>query len=110
MRKIFLIGITAVGVFANSGASATVTNYGDSDCGAWIKTPTHGAKMWILGYLSGKNSAMGRNNPKYDPLSQISSANQIFVWMDNYCQNNPLEKLSDGGLTLYIELENRIKK
>jgi hypothetical protein len=44
-----------------------------------------------------------------DPLERISSAEQIWIWMDNYCKTNPLEDVSTGGLVLFEELRAQVK-
>ena len=62
-------------------------------------------KSWLLGYLSGANAAWdGVDKPATDPLSALSSAEQAFVWVDNYCKKNPLEMVSSAGMFLMIEL------
>ncbi len=77
------------------------------DCGTWLSssnTPVSALKSWLAGYLSGLNAAVG--DAKHDPLEKLSSANQVFAWMDNYCRANPLKMVSDGGAQLYLELKN----
>ena len=39
-----------------------------------------------------------------DALSKVSSADQIFLWMDNYCRANPLSNADTGAKVLYKEL------
>ena len=43
----------------------------------------------------------------YDPLDGLSSAQQAFLWMDNYCRANPLKNVSDGASDLFLELQNK---
>jgi hypothetical protein len=42
-----------------------------------------------------------------DPLDKINSAEQIFVWMDNYCRANPLKNVREGAQDLFIELQKK---
>ena len=76
---------------------------GSTDCGQWvnIKRPTD--RSWVLGYISGMNTmfAMSRHFTA-NPLSSVKSADQIIVWMDNYCQKNPLKTVAEGASDLYI--------
>lgn len=83
---------------------ADVVAIGTPDCGTWINNPHPSWKAWLVGYLSGINAAIGK--PNKDPLAKLSSGNQAIVWMDNYCRQNPLKQVSDGGTALYQELQN----
>jgi hypothetical protein len=86
---------------AQPALGATV--FGTPDCGEWLsgKKGNELDKAWLIGYLSGISVA----NPKEgDPLGKISSSEQIFVWMNNYCQRNPLKDISDGANRLFSEL------
>lgn len=80
--------------------------YGVPDCGQWVKenSPTH--RAWLLGYLSGINGGINVAT-KRDPLAKTNSAQQIFVWMDNYCRANPLNSLETGALELMAELSKQ---
>jgi hypothetical protein len=62
-----------------------------------------------LGFVSGNNlvtAATLSPTPKvrlHDPLATIS-AQQIYLWMDNYCRANPLKTVDEGGILLYEEI------
>jgi len=84
------------------------TVFGPPDCGQWVNAqpvqrPVY--RSWLLGYLSGLNvrNDMANLRPR-DPLDKLSSAEQAYVWMDNYCRSNPLSKVTVGGWTLFQEL------
>ena len=102
---IAVIAMTIPGlVFAQTKAS-----FGRADCGEWVKSQTTGTqkqsdRAWLLGFLSGLN----QDDFYEDALDKVSSAAQIFLWMDNYCKNNPLEQVSKGAYKLFAEL--KIKK
>jgi hypothetical protein len=84
-----------------------LTVRGASSCGDWVaerdkkSIGTFGNEAWLLGYLSGiatvTNTSFlkGTDNPS------------LFLWMDNYCRENPLSDLSDGGSKLYLELSHK---
>jgi hypothetical protein len=80
--------------------------FGNYDCGQWfvIREP---AKAWLLGYLSGINAMMANDKINYDPLKKLNSAEQAFLWMDNYCKANPLSSVVDGASDLYLELQKK---
>lgn len=88
------------------------TSFGNYDCGQWFQGP-QAAKPWLLGYLTGINFAVLANSStkydplgkKYDPLGNLNSADQAFLWMDNYCKAHPLETVGVGGWFLFQELQ-----
>jgi len=77
--------------------------FGASDCGSWVSKRTEPDKAWLLGYLSGINQAMYATY-QTDFLKQIYSAEQIFLWMDNHCRSNPLDRGDAAANKLVIEL------
>ena len=78
--------------------------FGATDCGKWISEKHATDRGWLLGYMSGLNFMFKVSGGKTDPLNTVDSASQIFIWMDNYCQKNPLSKVTKGGNDLFIEL------
>ena len=87
------------------------TVFGSRDCGRWVKridspqtkVATEG---WLAGYMSGMNFLHVANGKK-DALEKVNSLDQMILWMDNYCNNNPLSSASDGAFTLFLELIRR---
>ena len=69
-------------------------------------------KSWVNGYLTGIQDA-GFVRPVNDQNTmaltdrQTSDVNARDVWIDNYCQANPLDNLRDAALALYAELASR---
>ena len=47
---------------------------------------------------------------QFDPLSQLGSAEQIYLWIDNFCRANPLETVPAGAAQLYGVLEEKARK
>lgn len=94
-------------VFACNTAIAQTkpTQFGNFDCGKWVNAPDLISKAWLAGYVSGINYATATNTT--DPLGKVSSIDQIFLWMDNYCRSNPLKSVQNGAAALYSELEKR---
>ena len=87
-----------------------VTIFGRPDCGLWLSQQRETDKAWLLGYVSAISvSEMGRISGRNDPFGKISSTEQIFVWMNNYCQKNPLKNVGDGAFSLYLELLTKPK-
>ena len=110
------LGVLLIAMAASLPVQAQTT-FGDYDCGEWFKeTKRHAAKAWLLGFLSGMNVAQPDQNdplgirestPKKYPLSKLKSADQAFLWMDNFCKASPLESVSTGAYQLFRELQKR---
>ncbi|CAQ71566.1 hypothetical protein [Cupriavidus taiwanensis] len=83
-------------------AAHAVAIFGNIDCGKWVRTPNNTQKTWLLGYLSGL--AQGLSKPGFDPLNKLNSAEQAYLWMDNYCATHPLKSEADGAEELWFEL------
>lgn len=94
-------------LLAASPVTADTTAFAVSDCGQWIQKPADHRKSWLLGYLSGQNRMwrlMQKAKPAADPLGEITSAQQAYLWMDKYCQENPLSNVADGADVLFLQL------
>jgi hypothetical protein len=106
-KSIRIIAAAAICLAAQN--SFAQTTFGGADCGQWLaeKTPTR--KLWLAGYLSGLSVMHAANLHKGDPLGELSSMDQAYAWMDNYCRKNPLEDVRKGGLDLFTELMLKVK-
>ena len=103
--KIKTIGIVLL-LSHSLSFGAVSTHFGDYDCGEWFtKRPVAGA--WLLGYLSGINAMAADEKKRFDPLNNLNSADQAYLWVDNYCKANPLKQLSSAGQLLYLELQKK---
>ena len=105
--KNFLIAIALGLVFLNPVQAAST--WVEPDCGEWVNTSKSNLtfKAWILGFLSGLGVMYELRGGTDNPTGKIKSAQQIYVWMDNFCQKNPLKTVSDGGIELLIELRTK---
>lgn len=92
------------------GQGGGAGNFGNRDCGAWLQKDNEylriGSQGWLLGYLSGQNMVLQslRKEKDSDVLKKVNSAQQIFLWMDNYCTANPLNNIATGANELMVEL------
>jgi hypothetical protein len=103
--------VVAFSLWVLPASSQTSTTFGSPDCGQWIAEKTPMRSGWLMGYLTGLNwlHDMVGNNPK-DPLDALNSADQAYLWMDNWCKANPLKKVTTGGVELFIELMGKKAK
>jgi hypothetical protein len=81
--------------------------FGAFDCGQWVNSKTDLRKAWVLGFMSGMSMATSVNKLDGDWLNKVNSSDQIFLFIDNYCQKNPLRKIETAGVVLYIELTSK---
>jgi hypothetical protein len=104
-----LLGAVAVATALMSTTAPAATIFGGYDCGQWVNRPrgrSHPAESWLLGFLSGRSTghSFARLSPK-DPLDALNSADQAYVWMDNFCRANPLRQLDGAANELFEELK-----
>ena len=100
-----LIATAAVPVQAQTTTNPVTTVFGQPDCGEWVRNTRQPDRAWLLGYLSGMNKIHNATGGKSnDPLNALNSADQAYLWMDNWCKENPLKKVGAGAMDLFIEL------
>lgn len=99
--------LTITLLFAASTPAQSGTIFGGYDCGQWTnRRKPHPMESWVAGYLSGLNSMHDLAGLKpNDPLDELNSLDQAFVWLDNFCKANPLRKVDGAVLELFLELK-----
>ena len=87
--------------------------FGNPDCGQWVSSKTDARRAWVLGFMSGMSMATFLYGTRADYktngdwLDKVNSADQIFLFVDNYCQKTPLDKVGTAGMALYLELTKK---
>jgi hypothetical protein len=102
MKRLLLTVLLAT-TLSNQTWSATAI--GVIDCGQWVQDQSKtqqriSDRSWLIGFLSGLN----QNDFYKNAFDKVSSAQQVYLWMDNYCKANPLQNVADGGEMLMFEL------
>lgn len=103
--------ISLAGLSLSGAHAATIMGAGvNLTCGGWIEarktnnTPNRlAAEQWALGYLSGV--AMFTNSSPLDRLDPGA----VFVWLDNACQQHPLERLP-AALVQFVKVRAEAAK
>lgn len=73
-------------------------------CGDWVQERKIDSarqilfRRWILGYLSGLASGLGKD------ILKGTGNESIYLWIDNFCQANPLKDSDDAANELFREL------
>jgi hypothetical protein len=106
MRTALSISL-ALALTLASGFSAgqTIRVETAEDCGEWVKarklkrSSPHEARL--IGFLDGM--AVGRMIEIWKAQGSPMSKEQVYVWMDRYCQANPLSRIVIGAEELANE-------
>lgn len=103
--------ITAILLFSIvTSTSHAVMLKGVRSCGSWVAEKPAGrdrsitrltTDAWFGGFISGLAASSST-----DFLKDVDAVS-IEIWVDNYCQANPLNSLADAGTELALELMKR---
>ena len=90
----------------NSSNKKQISNIGGTDCGTWINQTRITDRAWAVGFISGINASL--STEKNDILGKnIKSGEQIWLYVDNYCRNNPLSQVQDALVNLWVEIRTK---
>ena len=91
---------------SNSSDKKQISNIGGTDCGTWINQTRITDKAWAVGFISGINASF--STEKNDILGKnIQSGEQIWLYVDNYCRNNPLSLVQYALVNLWMEIRTK---
>ncbi len=105
-----IIALVLTLLAASTSAAAPIKGSGTGSCGEWVEerkqNTYHATLHWMQGFISAYNEFVysGRNP---DGVFGNADLKAIAVWMDNYCQQNPLSSPYNGTVLLIKELERR---
>jgi hypothetical protein len=114
------LGLIIAGLIAMSVESASAYDPGAGDrmvygagmvtCAEWQKYRSTGNKAavfqlqaWIDGFFSGYNTA----SQDTDFIAPQPETVAYYAWIDNYCSQNPLNKVMQAAMALKDELTSR---
>lgn len=106
-RKILTLAIVGLAISTFAVDAQTVQLRGYASCGQWVAGNSGRPysqftnRAWLLGYLSGLASTSRK-----DILNGVDNES-IFLWVDNYCQTNPLGNTINAGGDLFKALANQ---
>ena len=108
-KRIFALILVSLSTVVFDAQAKTIVLRGMSSCGQWTQeskingngSPDASSTFWLLGYLSGL-AMMSETN-----FIVGTDTDSLKAWVTNYCQNNPLNYLSDAGDKLFFELKRR---
>ena len=96
---------TVASLCLSSAASAQeIAIKGATPCGKWVNEskendwPRLINRSWFMGFISGKAAESRRD------VLRGTDAASLYLWLDNYCQSNPLKDIADAADMLVLEL------
>ena len=95
-------------IFCTPSLSQNMTVLSTYSCGKYVESRAQSLiapSVWLLGFLSGANIYKSQTQ---DALKDVDHQS-IFLWMDKYCKEKPLDYLDDGAKLLMIELHKKQK-
>ena len=98
MRKIILV----LAVITFTPVHAHIATMGAHSCGQWVAvSKENSAEMlsvrnWLVGYMSGLAIGSARN------ILNGVDPELIYLWMDDYCRENPSSNTAAGGTDLFF--------
>jgi hypothetical protein len=82
-----------------------VTVEGQLDCSQWVEARERGAsdryEHYLIGIINGL--ALGHQVEFWEAKLPPISREAVYVWMDGYCRQNPLNQAVQGAIALYSE-------
>jgi hypothetical protein len=80
----------------------------EPDCRMWLSSSGPDLKDWAVGYLSGMNLVWNAEHKvPTDPLSMLSSQEEVFAWLNAHCRANERQSLGRALIVLFFELVKR---
>jgi len=107
MKNIIKVLVLATVLVSTSGYGAMMLGQGGKSCDTWAKDRKEASvitftnQAWVLGYLSATNSY----GYEKDFLKGSDNA-ELFIWIDNYCNQHPLKDIDDASNALVKVLLN----
>jgi hypothetical protein len=87
---------------------------GLQNCGEWVESrnkknnASFSDQAFLIGMLNGMNVShyyLSPTTPAVNVFGESTPKNeQIFLWMDKYCKENPLKDTMDGAVLLFAEI------
>jgi len=109
MRTVLSISLAfALALACDNGAGQGIAQIGANDCGVWVKARKENRASLLEAHLIGllDGMAAGRAIEIWQAQGVKMSVEQAYLWMDNYCQSNPLSHVITGAHRLANERTN----
>ena len=106
--------VIALGTLTVGAAIAgPIKGAGATSCGQWVedrKIDSHYTQLnWVMGFISAYNYYVYTGTAP-NGVFGAADPNAVAVWLDNYCQGNPLSTPYEGAISLVKELNARLQE
>jgi hypothetical protein len=112
LQKVFVYAVIA-SLAASSVSHAGITVQGFFDCAEWVTARQNSAagnspaqegfaRAWTMGFISGLAISAGKEF--FDRPSGSISGEQVSLWMDNYCAQNPMSDIVNGAELVFDQV------
>ena len=105
-----LVAVPVAAVGADDSELFAVIGVGAGSCGEWTNergTPLgYGTNMegWLLGFVTAHNMNLPKDAGAFRNLAENTDYLGLFAWMDNYCEEHPMELIYEAAMSIVAEL------
>jgi hypothetical protein len=96
---VLLIGALALAIVGPAQAEGIIT-MGHIDCGLWAEARTSGRSQILEEHLIGFLNGLTLGTMSHFWIAGDISRQQVHLWMDKYCRDNPLSVAVPAGALL----------
>ena len=73
-------------------------------CGKYIEARQNGADLWAKWWITGYLTAYNERTPDTVDIAGDTDRTGIYLWLENWCKENPLKTVGNGMDALMVEL------
>lgn len=107
------LALLVVFSFARPGRAQGIHVEGGSlDCGQWVTGRAERQSVVLEGFVIGllNGLALGHAIEFWRADRRPVSREAVYLWLDGYCRNHPLDSIVTGAMDLYSERSGRNPK
>lgn len=109
LRALFTFLVVATSSVLAQDKPISILSYEDTSCGAWAQSAADkwGRAQylsWFRGFVSGHNFG-NRDNQVH--LERMPNEQTLYLYIDKYCRDNPLNPFVSAAFKLVEELRER---
>ena len=104
-----VLSLTSLGTLGRDKPPVSVFSYDDTSCGTWVKSAdvTWARAQyysWFRGFVSGYNLGNPGNQVQ---LERMPNEQTLYLFIDKYCRDNPLNPFVSAAFKLVEELREQ---
>lgn len=104
-----ILSLSSLGALGQGRPPVSVFSYDDTSCGAWVKSADvtwirAQYYSWFRGFVSGYNLGNPGNQVQ---LGQMPNEQTLYLFIDKYCRDHPLNPFVSAAFKLVEELREQ---